>query len=37
MKGEDERERDVGVENVIHGMKAFVDTISSHEGAELPW
>ena len=25
------------VKSVIHGIKSFVNTISSHEGAELPW
>lgn len=25
------------VEAVVHGIKSFVDTMSSHEGAELPW
>lgn len=27
----------VAVKSVVHGIKSFVDTISSHEGAELPW
>ena len=35
--GMEGRERDETLENVVHGMKSFVDTISSHEGAELPW
>ena len=25
------------MEDVVHGMREFVDTVSSHEGAELPW
>ena len=25
------------VKSVVHGIKSFVNTISSHEGAELPW
>lgn len=42
-----ERERGQGAErgpsegsamkSVVHGIKSFVNTISSHEGAELPW
>ena len=23
--------------DMVHGIKSFVDTVSSHEGAELPW
>ena len=25
------------VEDMIHGVKSFVDTVSTHEGADLPW
>lgn len=25
------------VKSFVHGIKSFVNTISSHEGAELPW
>ena len=26
-----------GLESMVQGVKSFVDTVSSHKGAELPW
>ena len=32
-----EGERQAAAEEVVRGVKSFVDTVSSHEGAEFPW
>lgn len=34
---EREGERETSVKEMVHGVKAFVSTVSSHEGAEFPW
>lgn len=28
---------ELDLQSMVYGMKSFVDKISSHEGAELPW
>ena len=28
---------DMDLQSMVYGMKSFVEKISSHEGAELPW
>ena len=28
---------ELDLQSMVHGMKSFVDKISSHEGAEFPW
>ena len=35
--GEKDEERERSVKDMVHGVKAFVSTVSSHEGAEFPW
>lgn len=35
--GEKGGERETSVKDMVHGVKAFVNTVSSHEGAEFPW
>lgn len=30
-------DEDLDLQSMVYGMKSFVDKISSHEGAELPW
>jgi hypothetical protein len=32
-----EGDRQAAAEEVVCGVKSFVDTVSSHEGAEFPW
>ena len=32
-----ESDRGQEVESMVHGMKSFVDQVSSHKGAEFPW
>ena len=33
----DDKGRGKAAKDMVHGIKSFVDTVSSHEGAELPW